>query len=283
MHLSNYHTHCRFCDGKGEPEDYVKEGIKRGFSALGFSSHSPVPFETGWTMLPENLEPYVREINRLKASYAGQIQIYLGMEVDYLPGSVYPGMRDLEKYKLDYTLGSVHFVAGEGENKTYTVDSSHDQFELLFHREFRSDAPALGKRYFSLIRDMLEHHKPDILGHMDIVKLQNNRAFYFNEDDDWYVNEVLSTLETVARTGVFVEVNTGGWSRGKVDTTYPGLWVLRECRKRGVPLVLNSDTHTPETIDAYFPEALVMMREAGYAERMVLMDGVWQPIGLGTT
>ncbi|TFG65060.1 MAG: histidinol-phosphatase HisJ family protein [Spirochaetales bacterium] len=280
MHLTNYHTHSRFCDGKGEPEDYVKEAISRGFKALGFSSHAPVPFPTTWIMARENLEHYVREINRLKSAYQGQIQIYLGLEIDYIPGTVFPGMSELEPCNLDYTLGSVHFVATAGDNRHLTVDSPGEEFEVLFHREFKSDAPALGSRYFSLMREMLTAHRPDILGHMDIVKLQNNRAFYFKEDDSWYLEEVLSTLDTAAQSGVFIEVNTGGWSRGKVDTTYPGLWILRECRKRNIPLVLNADAHSPTTIDAFFPEAEALMREAGYRERMVLLDGIWQAVGL---
>ena len=37
--LTNYHTHTRFSDGKGEPEEFVLQALKLGFDALGFSEH----------------------------------------------------------------------------------------------------------------------------------------------------------------------------------------------------------------------------------------------------
>ena len=50
MQLSNYHSHCTFCDGRSTPEDFVKFAVSHGFRAYGFSSHSPLPFETFWNM-----------------------------------------------------------------------------------------------------------------------------------------------------------------------------------------------------------------------------------------
>ncbi|MDC7224950.1 MAG: PHP domain-containing protein, partial [Spirochaetales bacterium] len=36
-----YHTHCYYCDGKGKPKAYAESALEKGFTALGFSSHSP--------------------------------------------------------------------------------------------------------------------------------------------------------------------------------------------------------------------------------------------------
>jgi len=48
------------------PEDYVLAAVRKGFSAIGFTSHAPVPFCTDWTMKPENLDKYIENINDLK-------------------------------------------------------------------------------------------------------------------------------------------------------------------------------------------------------------------------
>jgi len=40
---TNLHTHTNFSDGSAEPEVYVKKAIELGFTALGFSDHSPLP------------------------------------------------------------------------------------------------------------------------------------------------------------------------------------------------------------------------------------------------
>ena len=50
MHLSNYHSHCYFCDGKSLPETFVRFAVSRKFQTYGFSSHSPLPFDTNWNM-----------------------------------------------------------------------------------------------------------------------------------------------------------------------------------------------------------------------------------------
>ena len=73
MQLSNYHSHCTFCDGRSIPEDFVRFAITHGFRAYGFSSHSPLPFETFWNMSKDDMPEYLQEINRLKQKYSDQL------------------------------------------------------------------------------------------------------------------------------------------------------------------------------------------------------------------
>lgn len=76
MQLSNYHSHCTFCDGRSTPEDFVKFAISHGFRAYGFSSHSPLPFETFWNMSKNDMPEYLAEIDRLKKKYSDRLEIY---------------------------------------------------------------------------------------------------------------------------------------------------------------------------------------------------------------
>ena len=78
MNLTNYHSHCSFCDGKAPMEDFVKSAIAAGFTSYGISSHAPLPFETCWTLSQERVPDYLQEIGRLKQRYAGEIEIYAG-------------------------------------------------------------------------------------------------------------------------------------------------------------------------------------------------------------
>jgi len=50
MNLTNFHSHCDFCDGKAPMEEFVTNAIEMGFTAYGISSHSPLPFPTQWNM-----------------------------------------------------------------------------------------------------------------------------------------------------------------------------------------------------------------------------------------
>lgn len=47
--LTNYHSHCLYCDGRANMEDFIRFAISEGFSSYGISSHAPLPFSTAWT------------------------------------------------------------------------------------------------------------------------------------------------------------------------------------------------------------------------------------------
>lgn len=104
MILSNYHSHCNFCDGRSAPEDFVKFAISNGFRTYGFSSHSPLPFETFWNMSAADVPEYITEINRLKEKYAGALEIYLGMEIDCLDETYNPSISYFQGMPLDYRI-----------------------------------------------------------------------------------------------------------------------------------------------------------------------------------
>ena len=82
--LTNYHTHSLYCDGSASIEDFVKEAIRQGFSSYGVSSHSPIPFDTCWNMNRGDLPAYLDEVHFIKKKYEGRIEIYCGLEIDYL-------------------------------------------------------------------------------------------------------------------------------------------------------------------------------------------------------
>ena len=81
--LTNYHSHCSMRDGRAPMEDFVREAVRRGFTSYGISSHAPLPFPAVWTLDRGDVTAYLSEIERLKCSYAGRIELYAGMEIDY--------------------------------------------------------------------------------------------------------------------------------------------------------------------------------------------------------
>src|SRR5690242_19579347 len=84
---SNYHSHNLYCDGKSTLAEYLDEARATGVARLGFSSHAPLPFPCKWCMREDKLRSYIREIDKLKTAANG-IEIYKGLEIDYVPGVV---------------------------------------------------------------------------------------------------------------------------------------------------------------------------------------------------
>jgi histidinol-phosphatase (PHP family) len=276
MTYSNYHVHCSFCDGEGEPEEYIKQAIDYGFKSIGFSSHAPIPFDNTWAMREGRALDYCSVIRELKAKYQGIIDVYLGMEIDYIPNLTGPSkFKDLN---LDYTIGSVHFVTPKRDGEYLSVDGPEENIITLLREVYDGDIKALVRDYYMLVRNMIETEKPDIVGHFDLVKKNNRGSQYFNEDEKWYMDEVLNTLECAAKSGIMIEINTGGITRGYMDVPYPSPWILKECRKLDIPVMLNSDAHAPGTINSWFENAVQVMKDAGYSEQKVLLNNHWEKV-----
>ncbi|WP_164851156.1 histidinol-phosphatase [Larkinella soli] len=275
---TNYHSHSHFCDGVGTPEEQVQGALQAGLRAFGFSSHCPMPFDNRWSMKAGRLDDYLRETASLKEKYAGSIELYTGLEVDYIPNRVGPSTyRD----RLDYTVGSVHYVGLDDGRRPWEIDGSQTVFMDGLTEVHQGDIETVIRLYYGLIREMVAHDPPDIVGHLDKIKIQNAGHALFDPSADWYRSEVIATLDAVASAGCMVEVNTRGLYK-KALTTYPGPEWLPTMRERNIPVVLNSDSHHPSEISAGFRQAGAFLREAGYNTVRVLLDGHWQdsPIDL---
>jgi len=260
----NYHTHCNYCDGKGEPREYVLEAINRGFSSLGFSSHAPLKEENDWTLKDYDVDNYLLEIKRLKEEFKNSINIYVGFEIDFYPDE--NRFDYFNKYNLDYSIGSVHMVKPKGCSVYYSVDESPEIFESVLTNLFSSSIELFTKEYYTTLRNMIIQGGFDILGHFDLIKKFNKGYKYFTEDESWYREEVFQTLDLLEDTDIIVEMNTGALSRGVQDIPYPSKWILEECYRRNIKVCLNSDVHAPNNIECYFNESLDILRSCGFKE-----------------
>jgi len=272
----NYHSHSLFCDGKSAPEDFITAAIAKGFYAYGFSSHAPVPFPSHWNMAVGRLDDYLNEVDRLRSVYTGKIQIYKGVEMDYIDD--YWGFRvsGLQKEQIDYVIGSIHYLDRFPDGTFFSFDGQPDDFfrgiEVLYQNDFHK---ALVSYYHSL-RSMVEKEQPDIIGHLDKIKMHNTVRTYFNEEDNWYRDQVEETLDLVARTGCILEVNTRGYYKHNPPMLYPGEWVIERAFSRQIPVTLSSDAHQPDEIESGFAYAAGILKDAGYKSLRVFLDGKWQ-------
>ncbi len=97
----NLHTHSIFCDGKNTLEELIQSAIKKGFSVLGFSSHSIYPFAETWHICPNEHHNYVEQVRKLTHKYRDFIKILCGFEVDFLPP--YSQLQNVTKFSIFLT------------------------------------------------------------------------------------------------------------------------------------------------------------------------------------
>lgn len=276
MIKSNFHSHSSFDDGSGALQDYAEAAIAANFRVFGFSNHAPVLFSTEWNMPAGRFDAYTAEASALKEKFKGRIELYTGLETDFYRGCV--DWRN--KPGIDYTIGAIHFVQNPADGRYLAFDGSRKEFEENLNCTYEGDIRLLVKDYYALVRDMLTRMPPNILAHLDVIRKNNGTGRFFDEEDAWYQEEVMKTLDVISLTHTIVEINTGGISRGYLQTPYPSRWILEECLALDIPVIVNSDTHHPDTIAFYFEEARQMLRDIGFKSQRILLGGTWQDVGL---
>jgi histidinol-phosphatase (PHP family) len=265
--------HSKYCDGKSEMMDYVDEARKLNMISIGFSSHAPVPFPTKWCMKAERLEDYLIDIEKIKTSNSF-VEIYKGLEVDFIPGVTSP---NLFRDKLDYTVGSIHFIEKFPDGRHWEIDGTHTLFLEGYSTIFQNNIQDAITRYFELTREMIDTACPSIVGHLDKIKIQNVESKFFKETDAWYKNEVMKTIDQIHTSGVIVEVNTRGIYQKKSDTTYPSPWILEMLYKKNIPVTISSDAHHRDDIINQFPTTALLLKKIGFKTISVLSEGTWKP------
>ncbi len=280
MNFTNYHSHCCYCDGKESPEAYVEEAIRQHMPAYGFSSHAPLPYTLPWPMQQEKLQDYAWEIAQLKHKYAGQIALYSGLEVDYIPGIARPNHERLKDIQLDYTVGSVHFVDTFADGTPWEIDGSHQVFLKGLQEIFSNDIQLAITRYYALIRQMIAEDCPDIVGHLDKIKIQSEESQLFDEQEEWYKAEIERTLYAIAQSPAVVEVNTRGMYKKLTTEPYPSYWILERMHDLDIPVMINADAHHPREITACFEEVAERLQMIGYKSVRILWQGIWQDVPL---
>lgn len=273
----NYHTHTTWCDGKEAPELFVTEAIKRGLEYIGFSAHSSFPFDDDWHMKVESYRDYFTAILELKAKYKDSIQILTGLEADYIPPATAPEYKIYKGLPVDYIIGSVHFISRENgdSEEWFSVDGAPEEVSDGINRIFHGDAKAVVQEYLTRVRNMALTTDCDIIGHADLIRCRNRQLHFFDETESWYRRELEITADALAESGKIVEINTGAMARLNFTTPYPSPDFLKMLCERSVPVMINSDAHTPENLTYGFDAAAQFAREAGYREIYYLTRDGW--------
>ena len=273
--FSNYHTHTVFCDGQAEAVCFADMAVRLGMTSLGFSAHAPVTFPTNWTINPVRIGEYYGEIHRLKREYAGRLDIFCGLEADFFP-DILPEVQALYSgYSWDYIIGSVHFIGVRQNGRRWCIDGPHEEFLEGWHELMDSDPVRPVREYFEITREMVRSMKPDVIGHVDKIKIQHRPDCIIPDTHPFFREQLMATLEEIAATDCIVEVSTRGIHKKQTADYFPSRWAIAEMQKMGIPVTVSSDAHTLDALIFGFDNAEIMLREVGYRNVMMLKEGKW--------
>lgn len=273
MKLQNLHTHTVFGDGSGTPRRMLRGALAAGCGSLGFSEHSPLPpalDPDGWTMRPEEISAYRKEVLYLRDRYQGRMEVFLGLEQDY--ASPAPA----EKY--DYLIGSLHELEKDGV--FLSMDHTSETLARAIAEHFGGDGLACALAYFRRAGETAEHTHCQIAGHFDLVTKFNAGNRFFDEEDPRYIRGALEALEAALARDVIFEINTGAVARGYRPLPYPAPFLLHSIREKGGRICITSDCHSARAVTYGFAQAARLAQSCGFRETWYLTERGFQPVPL---
>lgn len=247
---SNLHTHTQFDDGKATAEEMVQEAIRRGFVSLGFSGHSPLCFDSGYAM--EDEQSYIQEIKRLQHAYGDQIDIVLGIELDYDT-----------PYRLadyQYAIGSVHQMNFKG--KFYSVDYTREELVSCIHDVFHDDPLAYAEQYYNLMVECALRPEVDIVGHFDLL-LKCAPDLFVGEKYQAIAQNAMRRILNSGKDLIF-EYNTGGMYRVGLKEPYPAAFLLEDLKKHHAKLTVTTDAHDIPSLAYKTEDCVKFLRDFGF-------------------
>jgi histidinol-phosphatase (PHP family) len=249
VYSTDYHIHSTYSDGRSSPEDYVSAAIDAGLSEVGFSDHLNLfTQQEDWIMDPANITLYINHIEKLRNS-TNNIKIKTGLEVDFFEGREAETLEFLDKLRLDFIIGSVHY---QGDK---TVDFGPEFYE-------GKNIDRLYEKYFDSVISAISSGLFDIIGHCDLIRIY---GFKPASDPGPLYRRMAKAMH---KYDVVFEVNTNGRNRPIADF-YPDRRFLNIFREEKVPVCVNSDAHMPARVAQYFDEAYALLRYTGFTEMAV--------------
>lgn len=227
---ANYHTHAPGCLTADKMRPYAEAAIECGLKILGFSEHSPQLFPNGhdslFRLYPNQMDSYVTAVLDLRREYENDIDIRLGLEVEYYP-EIFGALDEfLAQYPIEYYILGQHYLDNEYDTGISSGWHAHSDEMLV--------------QYTSQVLEALGTGKFTYLAHPDL--------FTYSGDEALYESEVVRLCDGARALGVPLEINLLGLNE---DRHYPSDRFFGIAAGTGCKFVLGCDAHAPESI---FPE-----------------------------
>jgi len=257
--LYETHMHTPLCKhASGQPEEYAAVAEKRGLKGITVTCHNPTNdgWATRYRMDMSQFDDYVAMVERANQTWAGRVDVRLGLESDYYPGTE-AWLEELHQMApFNYILGSVHTPLPDYKERYYN-----------------GSAEAYQRVHFEHLAQAAETGLYDSLAHPDLVKIL--------EPSEWklerLMDDICRALDRIAATGVAMELNTSGLNK-PLAQMHPNRPFLQEMYRRNIPVVIGADAHKPERVAANFEDALNLLQDVGYTHTNIFLNRKRHPI-----
>jgi len=252
--VPDYHMHTPRCNHAiGSAQEYADAAMHMGLQEIGMSDHSPMPddYDKAWRMDHAEMPDYLAEVERVRDTCAGRLNVRIGLEADFHPGTESYVKAMIASYEWDYVIGSVHYIGDWGFDNPDTINI-WEQWDI-------EDAYCA---YFDLVTRSAETCMFDIIGHPDLIKKFGHRppehsARIFNAEE--------RMLQAVLASGAALEISSAGL-RKPVGEIYPHKHIVKRAAALGIPFAFGSDAHSPTEVGHGMNACLSLLTAFGVRE-----------------
>ena len=246
-HSSEFSVH-----GGSTLDELIEAAISRGIATYGITNHAPISEERflypdereAGLDLPARLaqfDAYAAASREAIDRFAGRIELLRGFEAEVVPTASYVAdtQRLRQLHAFDYVVGSVHWV------DELPIDLSPETFEDAANK--LGGLESLLARYYQQLAEMVERHRPEVVGHFDLPRL-------FSADHDAHEASsvrasTVDALQVIAEVGSLIEVNTAGYRKG-LGSPYPAPSIVQRASELGIQFTFGDDSHHVDHVAA---------------------------------
>lgn len=250
MYLTDYHIHTKYSfDSEAQPDDICEAAIRLGLKEIALTDHMDIFSDKPYGYILD-CPSWYDALYKLKEKYAGRLDIAVGIELGQPQANKNEALEFLEKYPLDFIIGSVHNM--ENDIDAYDMDFT----KVDYHEVMRN--------YVHWLIELAKNYDFDVMGHITYpsryVYIQTGQRVDFTE----YYDEYSELFRCLIERGKGIELNLSGIARG-LDETMPDMGLLKMYRNAGGEIItIGSDAHIPEHVGIVSKTGCEMLYEAGF-------------------
>ncbi len=246
MIRTNFHTHTTRCKhASGADEAYIQHTIDNQFSILGFSDHGPYEDNRfGYRMNYAELEEYISTMKSLKKKYADQIQLRVGLEIEY-------NKHDDAYFKTLLIEKGIEYLA---LGQHIYLNSKDEWVNTYFHERTEQHI-----EYATSLVEGMKSGYYSFVCHPDLFFIND---LPYDENTEKACDII---IEAAQELDMVLEYNANGYRRefkSFVDGDrypYPHLKFWEKVSKTNIRVLINADAHSPSQV---YDEAIQKSVEA---------------------
>ncbi|MDZ4697194.1 MAG: histidinol-phosphatase [Deltaproteobacteria bacterium] len=261
FHGGHSGAYCRHA--RATLEQVVERAYAVGYTTFGLSEHAPrfraedlFPDESD--LIPADLElmfdAYLQRATTLRAEWSDRLELIVGFESEVIPGDTWLSKMQAIRNdpRIEYVVGSVHTVGG------VCIDLSAEKTAKV--AENLGGTEALHRQYFADVTAMIEALRPDVIGHLDLIRKFDGHAPNFSSESFRLIDRALEATRSV---GAALDVNASPARKG-VGPVYPMREILERAYRMGVAVTLGDDSHGPDDVGVGLSASVAAIANAGY-------------------